>query len=110
MFGEVFLVFDVAGSQRDAVGEAAGGHPGVIQRAWTASEAGICGDDAPGPGYIMVAVEDVLACEPPVQHLSAVWSPLALLDPPGQFAQSHKGQDEGDGRPAGESCRRAACA
>jgi len=91
---EVFVVFDVAGGEGNAIGETTGGHPRIVERAWAASEAGVCGDDAPGPSYVMVAVKDVLARKPLVQHLSAVWSPLALLDPSGQFAEGDEGQDE----------------
>lgn len=53
---EVFVIFDVAGSQGDAIGEAAGGDPGVVRGTRAPSESRVRGNGAPCGGDVAIAV------------------------------------------------------
>jgi hypothetical protein len=99
VLSEVFEVFGVAGGQREVIGQAARGYPGVVRRPGPASEVGVRGDGAPCAGHALVAVQDVLADQPVGELFASGSSSLALFHPPREFGE---GDESDEGYPASE--------
>jgi hypothetical protein len=101
IFGEVLVVFEVQGGERDFVGEAAGRDPHVVDWAGPPPQAGCCGQAPPDGGDGLIAGQDRDARQPSGQFPAAVGTPAADLCPLGQLTE----RDEGDERFAADQAR-----
>jgi hypothetical protein len=104
---EVLVVLEVQGGERDAVGEAAGRDPHVVDRPWSSTLDGCCGQPAPGGGYCLVAGQYRDVGQLAGEFLTTVLAPVADLRPLGQLAEGHEGDqrlaaDQAGGKRPGE--------
>ena len=90
VLGEVSEVLDVQGCQRQSVGKAAGGDPGVVDWPGPSTLGGTGGQLAPDHGDAPGAGDDGLVGEPGLEHAAVARSPAAQLRPLRQFADGHE--------------------
>jgi hypothetical protein len=104
---EVLVVLEVQGGERDAMGEAAGRNPHVVDRPRSSALDGYCGQSAPGDGYCLITGQHSDVGQPAGEFLAAVLAPVADLRPLGQLSEGHKGDerlaaDQASGKRPGE--------
>ena len=91
MFGEVPEILNVQRRERQASDQAAGRHPGVVDRPPAAAALGDDGELTPLPGHALVLGQDDRVAEPADQFGSGAGTPVALLRPPRQLTDRHEG-------------------
>jgi hypothetical protein len=107
MLVKVLVVLEVQGGERDAMGEAAGRDPHVVDRPWSAALDGCRGQSALGGGYCLVSGQYRDVGQPAGEFLAAVLAPVADLRPLGQLSEGHEGDqrlaaDQASGKRSGE--------
>ena len=98
---EVLVVLEVQGGEREAMGEAAGRDPHVVDRSWSSAQDGCGGQSPPGGGYCLVAGQYRDVGQPVSEFLAAMLAPVADLRPLGQLSEGN----EGDQRFAADQSR-----
>ncbi len=88
---EILVVPEVQGGERDALGEAAGRNPHVVDRPRSPAPDGCRGQPPPGGGYRLVAGQYRNAGQLAGEFLASALAPVADLRPRGQFSEVHEG-------------------
>ena len=107
MLVKVLVVFEVQGGERDAMGEATGRNPHVVDRPRAPAPDGYRGQPSPGGGYYLVAGQHRTAGQPAGELLAAALASVADLRPLGQLSEGHEGDqrlaaDQAGGKRPGE--------
>ena len=90
MFGEVGEVFDVQRREREVIGKAARGNPGVVDRAGPAALSCGGGQFTPDGSDALAAGDHGLARQPRIQHRAVAWPPAPQPGPLDEFADGYE--------------------
>jgi hypothetical protein len=99
------ILLEVQGGERDAMSEAAGRDPHVVDRPWPPALDGCRGQSAPGGGDRLVSGQYRNAGQPTGEFLAATLAPVADLRPLGQLSEGHNGEQRVRGGASGSSGR-----
>jgi hypothetical protein len=88
---EVLVVLEVQDGERDAMGEAAGRDPHVVDRSRSPASDGCRGQPPPGGGHCLIAGQCRDAGQPTGKFLAAALAPVADLRPLGRLSEGREG-------------------